>query len=73
MSPDRAEVPESCPSCNKEWVRKDKLSEIKVRSSAHLNVIENIARLRLKDVGYLPGFYILLEFDEPCVTAKPKP
>lgn len=73
MSPDRrAEVPERCPSCGDDWLRKDRRSDITIKSSVFLNVIENIAKLRMKDGAYSqPGFRILLEFDEPCVLTKP--
>jgi hypothetical protein len=65
VSPDHAKVPEHCPACGKEWMRKESLAEVKVTSSVYVNLIENIAKLRAQDPSHWPKFRILLEFDEP--------
>jgi len=68
VSPDAAKIPAHCPSCGVEWIRLDRLAEIKVSSSTWVNFVQAISTLRARELALdldKPKFRILLEFEDP--------
>lgn len=68
LSPDKAEIPRSCPSCPQQWLP---AAPPKVEStvSVFANFIEAIRKIRdmqSSSGDEWPKFRILLEFDEPA-------
>lgn len=64
VSPDKTDIPATCPSCGIEWVRHPQ-SETTVKGTAFSVLAGAIADVRKKHSDPWPKFRILLEFDEP--------
>lgn len=72
ISPDKVQIPEQCPSCNKGWMSAERKSQ-QCDTSQEWNFIDSLAKLRVLAMKPLP-FRILLEFEDesrPPEAAKP--
>jgi hypothetical protein len=72
VSPERAEIPRSCPACPQQWLPTPP-PKIESTASVHANFVEAVGKIRgleSSSGNQWPKFRVLLEFDEPELAGR---